>query len=269
MSVTARALSGDAPAIQVVVSAGTVPAGQAYTVRGSARGGVFSWLVRGGAGVSDGGQVVLSDPLAPVNQPITYEVVTASGVVGVSAPVQRPWSGLDALTDMTASVVADMLWQGADEHTLERRVTLHTVAGRPTPVPVFDAVMGAGEVSLTARTEGAGTQAMGALAQAATVVALLHNPAHCPWCRRGVCDVDPVTVLALTDVSHALSGRMDSPERLWSLKGHVVAVPEPGRVLASSTWADFDRVRWPWSFLDAQRMRWDAFDATVWQEVGR
>ena len=267
-TLTARPLAGDAPAIQVIIPAGAVPSGQAYNVRGRTSQG-FEWLVRGGTGVSDGTQVVLADPLAPVNQPITYEASTASGVVATSPQGTRPWSGRDLMTDMTAAVTVGLLWQGGDQRTIDRRLTLHTIPGRATPVPVMDAVMGAGDLSLTARTTGADSANMLALAASTSVVALLHNPATCALCRMGVCDVPPVTVLALTDVSHVLSARMDTAERLWTLKGAVVAVPEPTRRLATSSWDDFDRLRWPWSLVDLQRMRWDVFDATVWQEVGR
>jgi len=84
-----------------------------------------------------------------------------------------------------------------------------------------------------------------------------------------VCDIPPVTLMVLTDVSHGLSERMDVAERLWSLSGAVVDVPEPEQTLATSTWADFDRVRFTWGTLQARRITWDVFDRTVWQEVGR
>lgn len=266
---TVSVLSGDAPVVQVVVPAGTVAKGTQMTVRGRTASG-WTWPVRGGQVVSTGSQVVLLDPLAPVNQSITYECATASGVVAVSGSLRRPWSGLDLVSDMTGQARAGVLWEGAtDSRTVGRRLTLHTIPGQATPVPVSAPVMGAGEVDLTLRTDGPDTPALLALARGTSPVALLHNPAHCPWCARGVCDVEPVTVLAMTDVAYALSGRMDAAERVWTIKATVVSVPEPTRALASSSWDDFDRVRWSWNILDSRRLRWDRFDAMVWQEVGR
>lgn len=267
-TITAKVLSGDAPSIQVVVPAGTVPRGTAFTVYGTTGSGGFTWQVRGGKGVSDGSQIVLTDPLAPINQPLSYLVGTPTGVVGTSQTVRRPWSGRDLLTDMLASARVAVIWQGGDARTVERRLALHTVSGRATPVPVMDTVMGAGEVSLTARTTLNDTTALLSLASTPKVLALLHNPAHCPWCRAGVCDIQPVTILALTEVSYTHSGRMDIPERLWDLKATVVGVPEPNKQIQSSSWTDFERLRWSWSFLASRRMSWDAFDATIWQEVG-
>lgn len=262
-----KILAGDAPSLQVTVPAGTVPTGTQMTVRGRTASG-WTWLVRGGQVVSTGSQVVLLDPLAPVNQQITYECATASGVVAVSGSLRRPWTGYSLLTDVTNTAKVNLVWQGDDTRTIDRRQTLHTIPGQPTPVPVMAPTMGAGDLTLTARTSTQDTPTLLALAASPGVVALLHNPARCWWCQRGVCDVQPVTVLALTSVSHARTARPDAAERSWSLKGAVVAVPEPTRALASSSWDDLDRVRWSWNMLDSRRLRWDTFDAMVWQEVG-
>ena len=268
MPLTAAPLSGQAPLIQVTIPTGTVPKGMTYTVTGTTPTG-WTWDVRGGHRVSEGTQVVLGDPLAPINQPVTYRLTTPTGLVTESNTVTRPWTGHTLLTDITSTTHIDLLWQGNDPHTLDMRVTTHDIPGRHTPVPVFAPTMGAGTTTLTARTTGTHTHAMTALAARPAVVALYHNPLRCFQCRVGACDVEPVTVMVLTDVSHSRSARVDVAERSWSLKGALVAVPEPEVVLATSTWADFDRVRFTWGTLQARRMTWDQFDRTVWQEVGR
>lgn len=268
MPLLAAPLAGQAPLIQVTIPAGTVPRGMSYTVSGITDQG-WTWDVRGGRRVSEGTQVVLGDPLAPINQTIHYRLSTLSGLVVESGTVTRPWNGQDLLTDVTGSTHVDLIWQGDDPRTIDMRIATHEIPGRPTPAVVMAPTMGAGTVSLTARTSGPHTPALAALAARPGVVALHHNAGRCPWCRETVCDIPPVTLMVLTDVSHGLSERMDVAERLWSLSGAVVDVPEPEQTLATSTWANFDRVRFTWGTLQARRITWDVFDRTVWQEVGR
>lgn len=266
MGVVAAVLSGQAPVVQVVVEAGTVPAGRQMRVTGHAAG--RSWPVRAGQRVSDGGQVVLGDALAPVNMPVTYRVTSLGELMGDSAPVTRPWAGRSLLADTAGGHRVNLLWQGDDERDVPQRVTLHEIPGRATPVAVMDPVMGAGTVSLTARTDAAGTRALAALAAEARVVALFHNPRWCHQCRRGACDVPLVTVAVLTSVAHRRSARADEAERVWTLKGAVVGVPQPGTPIWVSTWDDFDAVGLDWDRADAMALDWDRADRTIWQEVG-
>ena len=98
-------------------------------------------------------------------------------------------------------------------------------------------------------------------------VALFHNPARCFQCRRGACDVDLVTVMALTSVSHKRTRRADVAERVWTLKGTLSSVPEADRALGVSTWDDLDAARLTWDQVDAMALSWDGFDRTIWQEV--
>ncbi len=265
MGVVVVVPSGQAPVLQVSVEAGTVPAGAAFSVVGQVRDVV--WPVRAGARVSDGSQVVLGDPLAPVNVPVTYRVAWDGGEV-VSAAVRRPWAGQALLTDVVGGRAVDLLWQGRDPREPDQRVSVHQVPGRATPVVVMAPVMGAGGVSLTARTSGVHTMALAALAATPSVVALFHNPAHCVQCRRGVCDVALVTVMVLTGVSHSRASRVDVAEREWDLKGQLVAVPEPTVAVAVSTWDAFDAAGLTWDGLDAMGLTWDAFDRVLWEQVG-
>ena len=267
MGITATPLAGQAPVIRVVIDAETVRAGSRMRVTGHAGG--FSWTVRAGEAVSeDGGQVVLGDALAPINIPITYQVASDGRLVASSAPVTRPWGGYSLMTDVVGGHKVDLIWQGEDERDIPQRVALHEISGRRTPVAVMDPVMGAGTVSLTARTDPAGTRALAALAGEARVVALFHNPRPCFQHRRGTCDVPLVTVMALTSVSHKRTSRVDEAERAWALKGVLVGAPQPNTALAVSTWNDLDAAARTWDQVDAMRLDWDAFDRTIWQEVG-
>ena len=268
MGVVVTVPAGQAPVIQVTLEAGTVPAGTQISVTGHTPGA--SWTVRAGTRTSDGGQVVLGDSLAPINTPVTYRVTAlpAGTVLAESAPVSRPWAGRSLLTDAVGTGHVDLLWQGDDARSTDQRVTLHEVPGRPTPVAVMAPTMGAGTITLTARTDGPSTRAMAALAARPSVAVLFHNPGRCFQCVRGVCDVPLVTVMVLTGVSHARSARVDVAEREWSLKGALVGVPEPGRLVPTSTWDQLDAASLTWNQVAAMARTWDAFDRTLWQEVG-
>ena len=266
MGVIASVPARQAPTVQVVVEAGTVPAGTPYTVTGHASGG-YEWPVRAGARTSDGTQAVLGDPICPINTPVTYRA-TWDGGQAVSAAVRRPWSGYSLLTDITGNGAVDLLWQGDDARETDPRVTLHEVPGRPTPVAVFAPAMGAGTVSLTARTTPSDTAAMLALAARPAAAALFHNPARCWQCRWGTCDVPLVTIMALTSVSHARSPRLDVAERIWTLKGAVISVPEPGVAVPTSTWDDLDAAGLAWAQIPGVAGTWNGFDRVLWQEAG-
>ena len=228
----------------------------------------FSWTVRGSGRMGESSQLVLGDALAPVNTPLTYRIVQSwDGQTVESTPVTRPWSGRSLMTDAIGASRLDLIWQGDDARTPDQRITAHEIPGRSTPVMVFAPVMGAGTVSLTARTSGAHTQTMTALAARPTVALLFHNPAHCVQCRRGACDVPLTTVMALTSVSQARTSRQDRAERAWTIKGTICSIPEPQRIVGVSTWDDFDAASLTWARLDAMGLDWDDFDTTIWQEV--
>lgn len=257
--------SGQAARVQVVIPSALVPAGTACRVEGIADTG-FSWVPRGGVWESDGGQRVIGDQLAPINTPVRYRLTTSAGVAVESDHVVREYRGLSLMTSVTGSMPVDLLWQGADQRELKPRVTEHEVPGRPTPLVVYSPTMGAGTVSVTARTNLKDTPALKVLLGMPTPVALFHNPVHCVQCRLGTCDVDLVTVMAVTSASMERSPRLDVAERIWTIKGTLVGLPQPNTPLALSTWNNFDARTLAWSALDGRRWSWDRFDRTIWQE---
>jgi hypothetical protein len=266
-TLTAIIPDGDAPVVQVIVPGLYARSGTPVKVTGHTPGG-FSWTVRGSGRMGSGSQLVLGDALAPVNTPLTYRIVRPwDGQTVESTPVTRPWSGRSLMTDVIGGGRLDLIWQGDDSRAPDQRITAHEIPGRPTPVMVFAPVMGAGTVSLTARTSGAHTQTMTALVARPTIAVLFHNPARCFQCRRGVCDVPLTTVMALTSVSQARTPRQDQAERAWTIKGTICSVPEPQRIVGLSVWDDFDAAALTWVRLDAMGLSWDDFDATIWQEV--
>ena len=256
---------GQAPRVQVVIQPALVPAGASCYVEGVTDTG-FTWTPRGGVWESKGLQRIIGDPLAPINTPIRYRLTTSMGVTVESEPVVRSWGGLSLMTDAAGLKPVNLLWQGTDQRELKLRLTEHEVPGRATPLVVYAPTMGCGTVSLTARTNLQDTPAMKTLLASPTPVALFHNPRHCVQCKRGVCDVDPVTLMSVTSVSMERAARLDVAERIWQLKGTIVGLPQPNTTLTLSTWNDFDKRSLTWSGLDARRWPWDQFDRTIWQE---
>nr|DAU39729.1 MAG TPA: ENDO-1,4-BETA-XYLANASE Y DEGRADATION, HYDROLASE, GLYCOSIDASE.2A [Caudoviricetes sp.] len=257
--------AGPAERVQVVIPSALVPAGASCRVEGITDTG-FSWVPRGGAWESDGNQRVIGDQLAPINTPIRYRLTTSAGVEVESTPVVREYRGLSLMTSATGALPVDLLWQGADQRDLKPRLTEHEVPGRTTPLVVYSPAMGAGTVSVTARTNLKDTSALKVLLGMPTPVALFHNPAHCVQCRMGTCDVDLVTVMAVTSASMERAPRLDVAERTWTIKGTLVGLPQPRTSLALSTWGDFDARALTWAALDSRRWSWEKFDRTIWQE---
>jgi hypothetical protein len=256
---------GQAARVQVVIPAALVPAGTSCRVEGLTDKG-FTWAPRGGAWDSDGTQRVIGDQLAPINTSIRYRLTTSAGVTAETTPVVREYRGLSLMTSATGALPVDLLWQGADQRELKPRLTEHEVPGRATPLVVYAPAMGEGTVSLTARTNLRNTPAMRLLLGRPTPVALFHNPAHCVQCRLGTCDVDPVTVMAVTSASMERAPRLDVAERTWTLKGTIVGIPQPHTPLALSTWNNFDARTLTWAAFDGRRWSWEKLDRTIWQE---
>ena len=256
---------GQAARVQVVIPAASVPAGASCYVEGVTDTG-FTWVPRGGVWTSAGTQRVIGDQLAPINTRIRYRLTTSAGVTAETTPVVREYRGLSLMTSATGTLPVDLLWQGADQRELKLRVTEHEVPGRSTPLVVYAPTVGEGTVSVTARTNLRDTPAMKLLMGTPTPVALFHNPAHCVQCRLGTCDVDLVTVMAVTSASMERAPRLDVAERTWTIKGTLVGIPQPNTPLALSTWSDFDARTLTWAALDGRRWTWEKFDRTIWQE---
>ena len=257
---------GQAPRVQLVIPAALAPAGAACYVEGIASTG-FKWVPRAGVWTGTGEQRVIGDSLAPINTEFRYRLTTSRGVEVESSPVVRRWQGLSLMTDTAGKTPVNLLWQGTDQREMKVRLTEHEVPGRSTPVMVYAPTMGAGTVSLTARTNRRDTPALKLLLGTPTPVVLFHNPEHCVQCRAEVCDVDLVTLMSPTSVSMERAARIDVAERTWTIKGSITSLPQASTLLALSTWTDFDGRALTWQALDARRLTWEAFDRTIWQEA--
>lgn len=203
-------------AVRAVLS---VPAGRSWALTGGAGG--WSWPVA--AGVSDGGEVVLSDPWAPLGIPSTY-TLQHGGTQEQSGPVTRVWAGESALTDLSGRTVVDFRWMaaGGDPQEGVRRGSFLDVPGERLPVPTYASAAGVGGGALVAQTTMPGTGTMRDLLATDGPVILLHNEAAC---QIPGCDIAPARTVYLTRDDNDRTGHTSAATRAWSLSYRHVPAP--------------------------------------------
>lgn len=240
--------------VQVVVSGLTI--GDAYEVTGTWSGG--TWTVRAGSGTSTTTQVVLVDVAAPINTPVTYRVTTDSGLA-TSGAVTVPSSSRYLLQSLDGSVSTAFRMQvNGLSREIGLRSTMYAVPGRRDPVVVMDGSM-TDSGSLVARMT---VEQSAALRQILTPggLALLRTDGS-------VGDLPGADYILITAASGSLLSAVGG-DRIWSLSYRVVGDPEPGTVVPTSTWGDFDTAYagLTWDAFDTEwaGQTWDLFDRTDW-----
>lgn len=83
------------PLVQIVIS--ETPPSEQWELLGT--DGAYSWIVPGGGGLGDGGQLTLADNRGPGNRPLTYIFVTADGNQA-SEPVTIPFTNSLAIQSL-------------------------------------------------------------------------------------------------------------------------------------------------------------------------
>lgn len=209
----------DVHPLAIVRAVLSVPSGRSWTLTGTSRD--WSWQVA--AGVSDGGEVVVSDPWAPLGVSATY-TLTHAGTQEQSGPITRAWGGGSAITDLTGRVVVGFQWmaRGGDPQEGGRRGSFFDVAGSPLPVPVYAANAGAGGGSLLTQTTRPDTDVLRTLLATDGPVILLHDLAAC---QVPDCDTAPARTVYLTSDENDRTRRRDAATRAWSLSYRYVPVP--------------------------------------------
>lgn len=218
MSVVAEVLSlGVVPSVRVVVSG--VPSGVSWTVTGATEGWP-SWQVA--SAVSDGRDVPLSDPWAPLGVVSTYTLTY--GTTSETVTATRTYIGADVVTDLQGRVAAEFLWTagGGDPVGMDAAVGFFQSPGSFLPVPTFGATAGAGGGSLVARTVRPHTDSMRELVRANRPVVLLHNTARCSI---PGCDIAPARTVFVTSAPEDRTGRVDVAQREWALTYRLVPAP--------------------------------------------
>lgn len=252
--------------VKVTAVSGVLPAGRVVTVSGQSVDGAFSWPVRGGVFVADGGQVILVDVAAPINIPVTYSAVWDGGEVSTS-PVVRTFQGHEAVVSLDGGTVvgALRLKSGGDAREGERRFHTSAVPGRRRPPVRLGPVAGDGGGSMLLETSSDDTAAMRGLLARNLPVYVFHNPARC---KVAECDLPLVDLVYVTGDGNDRSAAVQKAHRRWSLSYLLVDDPDPDYRVPLSTWDMFDAAGLLWGDLDALGLTWDEFDRTDWSQTG-
>ena len=233
MSITADILPAfaGAPVARTRLHVDGVPAGVEWRVVG--RVGDHEW--QAAHGVSTGGGLWLTDPMAPLGMEIVYELRYGS-VVESSVPVSRPAAGSDLVTSLDGRTVARVarMADGGDPWSWDPNVAFLDIPGGP---PVARGAQPSGmSGGASVHTTGADTRTLKGLATGPRrgPLVLLHDQS---LCQIDGCDIAPSMRVRLTAHPADRTGRVDTAERSWSLSWREAR--PPWRYCAPvATWAD-------------------------------
>lgn len=265
----------DAPSIDVTLVGASTPQsvqivlggltpGQVLEVTGTAVGA--SWPVRGGSNTIPAETMILTDATAPLNVPIVY-AVRIDGQAFTSSAITVPFAdGRYVLQSLDGRTTIPFTWRAnGDPRELQMRSAAFEVPGRPTPVARWDVAAGE-EGALRIRTSRANTEALRQHLRTVGPVMLLRTDGQ-------LRDLEPSQYLLIRSANRVLwdavvAGGGLSTDRVWSLAFTVLDDPEPGVILPSATWDDFDAAYagLTWDDFDAEwsGLTWDDFDRTDW-----
>lgn len=281
--ITASLVSGQAPQlVQIVID--EVPAGVDWVLTGSVGGytdglppsdslapgpnllpadtefvsGEYDWVVPGGRGVGDGGQVVLVDNRSPGNTPYVYTLTTSAGVER-SNSVMVPFSRDIVLQTLDGQATVDVdLMAGSLGLEWPTNVATFKVPGRPRPVVRYDGLNDS-SAAFVVKVPMANTPGLrSVLTSGAPIVYRFGGDSF---------DLPPVGVVAVTAVqSEAVP---TAGLRFWTLGYTLVDDPAADVRLGAFSWDAFNdsRAGLSWSSgFDAQfaGRAWDQFDAVDW-----
>lgn len=255
------ALAGTGTPQSVQIAIGGLTPGQSLVVTGSIAGG-FTWTVRGGAQVITAEQVVLTDTASPINVPITY-TVTIEDQAFTSDAITVPFADGDFLLQgLDGSSTVPFVWHATgDPRDMRVRSIAMDVPGRDRPVSRWD-VTGGESGRLAIRTTRIATDTLLTHLRTRGPVMLLRTNGQ-------IRDLDAVAYLMITGATRrlwdAVVGGSLSTDRVWDLAFEVIGDPEPGAILPTATWDDFDEVY--------AASTWDDFDSewsgSTWLEFDR
>lgn len=218
-----------------------VPANRAWRVMGTSRG--QEWVA--GEGVSTGGEVVFSDPWAPLGSEISYFLRHTSsaapadiddlgfglldfgeGPFGGTLVAVRDYAGGNVLTDLTGRKVVSFAWSPdpGNPREYDMRAGFLDVPNASLQVPVLGATAGLGVGAMDLRTVPPFTQTMRELVLANRPVIIHHSHSYgrCPIVD---CDIPPTQTVLLTKVLEDRRLRPDVSERVWSLTYRMAGRP--------------------------------------------
>lgn len=255
VTVEAVLLSASRPR-PVQVKLNGVAAGVAYEITKTTADG-SRWGVSGGRGVSAGVQVLLTDNRAPLNVPVTYEVLVA-GVTYTAAPIVVDFDGVAVVQTFDGrSVVGVEIASLTEERSAGSRSSVFEIAGRRDPAARLD-VAGSFSYAWEFDVHGADAAALEAIVKASPVIVRRLTP--------GMRDLDAVVIGIVTSWKDELITEGLDTWRRFSLGVRELSDPEPSARLLAFTWDDFDAAMSSrtWSDFDVLFDTWDQFDATDW-----
>ena len=247
---------GLAPDVSLLPSEGILPLDSEFVSGG------YSWVVPGGAGVGDGGQLVLVDNLSPGNVPYVYTFVSGSGVV-TSNLVTVPFRRDIVLQTLDGQAAVDVeLSEGSLDLEWPTNVTSFRVPGRARPVVRYDVL---GDVVSSFRVK----VPMGETADLRRVLTSGAPIVYRFGAAEGSFDLAPVGVIGVKSVSSEAVPTADL--RFWTLGYELIDNPLADVRLGAFTWGDFDEVfaGRPWSDFDAAfvGLPWSSFDTADFTAV--
>lgn len=237
---------------QIIVS--TTPVGVAWTLTG--QWGDFVWTVPGGEGVGDGGQLHLTDVLAPTNVPVVY-TFRAGATVDISAPVTI--SGprfLLQLLDGSATVEAQFML-GSIGLELDVHQELFYIPNRSRPaIRYSETGDGGGEFRVRVKHE-----------DRARFDEVIRSGG--PVVYRSTPPIEDISPVETIQISRLVSnGLPRSGKRDWLITYTFADYPTLEQRLGGFPWDDFDAALagQTWNQFDTRfaGASWDQFDLTDW-----
>lgn len=204
--------------------------GDAYTITGTTTDGSV-WTIPGGAGVSAGSQVLVTDNRAPLNVPVTYQAVVNGATISAAA-VTIAYSGVAVLQTLNGrNVVGLEVGSVTEKQKHGTRVFVAEVAGSPTPAVRLD-VPGSAEDTWELHTQLSDTAAMRTILGLGTPVVRRLQP--------GMRDLQNVVLGVVTDWHDELLTGGGDTWRCFYLTVREITDPQPSAALAAYAWTDFD-----------------------------
>lgn len=258
VTLTATLLAAADPRPVQVALSGTT-AGQAYQVSGTTADG-SRWQVPGGAGVSEGSQILLVDNRAALNTEVVYSAVV-DGVTVVAAAVTVEHDGVAVLQTIDGlTVVSIEIASVTEPRSSSPRSALFEIAGRTDPAARLD-VPGSYVYGWALETAGIDSVVMEAILRAGLPVVRRTVP--------GLRDLASVVLGVVTGWKDELITEGGDTWRRWSLTVREISDPQPSTPLIAFTWDDFDAAMTgrTWTDFDAIFATWDEFDAADWSMI--
>ncbi|MDD7963304.1 hypothetical protein [Microbacterium thalli] len=261
--ISASLIGGKTPPMVRVLASDT-PAGVPWRMVGT--DGVIVWVVPGGEGIGDGGQLTLFDNRSTGNRPIVYSLIVDGVSVDESNPVVVPFRDPMVIQSLDGQRAISVKYAGNElPQDFGSGQALFRVPGRARPV-----------VRYGATSDVTGRIRFRLPVEQTEAVRELFAPGESLLFRTdgSLDDLPPVGVFAFGDISSV--ARSGSGKRLWQFSFTLVDDPYMDQRLGAFTWDYIDalQVQGTTVIRDGDAMEqllagltWDEIDAFDWSVV--